>query len=510
MQLEEQPFALHNKLYQLSYQQTAYQDVHLKTTGCKTERDRSILTLQRPLRNLAGWIVAAALVFAPFALGCIPPWAIAETVFALSVATGLWLLDRIFWFRSASTRLPKVAVVCSCLLLCAGWFMTVNATRIFDPFHNALVPIAHPFAHLPGAFEQITAKLAMIRLDALVGALLIACDLGAEEKWRMRWLHAIAWTGAAIAALGISEQAGLVTFLASRMSQTEGAHFATYNYHGNAGAYMNLSLAISGGLLLQALSEKDQTKLGAWRRRGNSVLLAITVAGVLFNTSRGAQLISLLEILALGCFAVTSFAHHKAVQARTKRYAVPLVAVLCVLLLAALVGQSHRNLNKWLNIAGAVSSDASRWQVWHVTKPMVRSAGLLGHGPGAFKMMLPISKDLSNALYSRWIIQEHIPGERTSMWSMAHNDYLQTIVEYGWLGFLLLAVILGGGLLTVAWRQWVRDYAPKLPGNASLFGVVIGLGGVLLHSGFDFPLQVASIQLTAVVFTGICWSASRW
>src|SRR5262249_59281390 len=71
--------------------------------------------------------------------------------------------------------------------------------------------------------------------------------------------------------------------------------FATYYYHGNAGAYLNLVWPLIAGLTVRAFTKPSHPGIRAlWV----SVLI-LTLAAVLANTSRMAQLIALSLLIAL-------------------------------------------------------------------------------------------------------------------------------------------------------------------------------------------------------------------
>ena len=93
------------------------------------------------------------------------------------------------------------------------------------------------------------------------------------------------------------------------------------------------------------------------------------------------------------------------------------------------------------------------------------------------------------------------------MWSQLHQDYLQTLIEWGLVGAILLAV--------PAWAAFspssFRPPANLIPADQATF-YCAGLAVVitLLHAGVDFPLQVASLQLYVIAYLAFLWSAPRW
>src|SRR5207245_5168675 len=117
-------------------------------------------------------------------------------------------------------------------------------------------------------------------------------------------------------------------------------------------------------------------------------------------------------------------------------------------------------------------------------------------------------------------------------WRFLHEDYLQTALEWGWVGSLLWAVIFFGGMANAVLclrRQTAfrRGQRPDVRGQlrsaepaSQRFRVlavtqecswrrrlilplaVIALAGVAVHALVDFPLQIVSIQLYAATYLG--------
>jgi hypothetical protein len=90
-----------------------------------------------------------------------------------------------------------------------------------------------------------------------------------------------------------------------------------------------------------------------------------------------------------------------------------------------------------------------------------------------------------------------------------HNDWLQMISDYGWVGLALLAafvmVHLRQGWLYLRW--FVHERFPRTASvSSSHLGYTIGgtaaLVAALVHAGFEFHFHVAAIALTAAMFAG--------
>jgi O-antigen ligase len=139
---------------------------------------------------------------------------------------------------------------------------------------------------------------------------------------------------------------------------------------------------------------------------------------------------------------------------------------------------------RWLADRGAIS--------------ILPEAGAFGFGPGTFRVLFPVYNNAHNP---------PVPG----FWSFLHEDYLQTLLEWGWLGSTLWVLLLFGGMV-FAIRNLRRPRAKTWSQRRRLILplVVIALCGVAVHALIDFPLQIASIQLYVATYLGICWGSGSW
>jgi hypothetical protein len=92
------------------------------------------------------------------------------------------------------------------------------------------------------------------------------------------------------------------------------------------------------------------------------------------------------------------------------------------------------------------------------------------------------------------------------------------LVEWGILGCLLWAGIFFGGMFRLGSRIFKaardatrkpRSGGDKTPSTATPVlldtAILLSLIGVAIHATFDFPLQIASIQLTTAALLGAAW-----
>ena len=377
--------------------------------------------------------------------------------------------------------------------------MSLNAHSAYDAELASLLPEISAAPHLPGSADGPASTETMLSLTALLGAFTFGCDLGRNPKWQRRIWTTLALTGISIAAFGVAQKIGgnpvlSLVFDPERMDATN--NFAMYRYRGNAGAYLNLIFPLVMTLTLVAFRRAgNHGQRAAW-----SAGLFLVVLGIQLNPSRASWLIAIV----LGViFAALAFASRRkrAVQSDAPpaaRSITPWI-LLPALGFAALFGIC--TMGDWetgwqrAQILGVSPADRSPVEIY---LEMLPKGGALGFGPGTFRTVFPSyqqTHDFGN---------RHVPQFwKDGYFIHAHEDYLETVVEWGWLGTALWAVLTLGGLLRALWKYF-RPGSSRVPSWLYL-GTALALGGVLAQALIDFPLQIASIQLYVLTLLALCW-----
>jgi O-antigen ligase len=125
----------------------------------------------------------------------------------------------------------------------------------------------------------------------------------------------------------------------------------------------------------------------------------------------------------------------------------------------------------------------SRSVIWSGTLTMIRAHPVLGVGLGAFETVYPI--------YGH--------GDGKSLIQFAHNDYLQALADGG-----VAAAALAVWFIIVTFRGFVRGLKLRDPLLRALtLGAGAGIFAMLVHSLFDFNLQLPSNALLFLVLAAV-------
>jgi hypothetical protein len=446
------------------------------------------------LRSASRWIFFAALVYAPWAYGATTSESIQITNWVLLAALVLWAIELLISRRTP--RFPRLLFFLTAALICVGSWMVFNAKSIYDSDFSVFVPLRNFAPPVAGSVDYPISVAWMIRGALLLGIILFVADLSQSNRWLLRLWYVIALVGGSIAVLGLLQKAtgAQMIFWQPPPPPQLWVHtfFASYYYHGNAGAFLNLVWPLSAGLVIRAFGNRRHPGMRAvW-----VIVFIVTIAGVLANTSRMAHLVALLLMIAICLlFAPAVLRNFSGGQ---KGIAVA-GALAFVLALIALARATHleQPLTRW-QLATEEFPGNARWQASRVAMGALPDAGLFGFGPGTFRVVFP-SYNARSA--------NQAPGS----WRFLHEDYLQTLLEWGWLGSGLCALLFFGGI-TVGIRNYSkharRDWTPRRGALQPL--VIIALMGVALHALVDFPGQIESIQLYVATYLGFCWGSKLW
>ena len=132
---------------------------------------------------------------------------------------------------------------------------------------------------------------------------------------------------------------------------------------------------------------------------------------------------------------------------------------------------------------GTEGAPEVRLERWPLVAETAQTYLPLGSGVGSF-----------DAVYRSVEPLEELDG---SFFNQAHNDYLETWLEAGWLG---IGVILAF-LVWYARRCWAAWKSPPSREGDLQRAASIGIGILLLHSAGDYPLRTVTL---AVVFAMCC------
>lgn len=442
----------------------------------------------RAVIDIPRWLFLGVLIYAPWAYGCTPPWTIAVLETLLSIILLLWLTGCAM--RRMKPLVHPVMFGCMVFLLAQGWGMTLNP-HYRDNGNYRFLPITALLPWSPGSVDEGVSSAMMLRVGGLLATACFVCDLAARREWRRRIWWTAGATGISIVLFGLFQRASGRPLLFWEPADMAMPLFATYYYHGNAGAFINLVLPLIAGLAILSLRKPDSYLSRAVWLPG----FFVCAAGAFVNVSRSAMVVTILAGVILLAWQFPGSSREALLPPHKLRlvYATLMAAVLVCLV--AFSGW-ERPVEKWSMLESQLNSSNRRLISTRVCLRMAADSGWHGFGPGTFQLVFPHYTG-SHAT--------EIPG----IWRYAHNDYLQTLIEWGWLGAVPWAVLFFGALIKL-FVNGLRKNGAGTSDRILLFTSALALTGVALHALVDFPLQIASLQLYAATYIGFGWGSNLW
>ncbi len=472
---------------------------------------RHLSELQRPLEHFRAktkrlkvhpaemtvlWVVAAHLVFLPWALGTMRPWGQIISLCLAGLGFVLSLVPRNYTEEhtgAASFRLltfPKLfKFPIFWLGLALLGLVTIQAlnpawTYATDGKVWWMRPIAYQEWLPPGTdvtFEQWGPRR-MLVIYASAWLTVCAVWVAFTRRRTVQLLFmTLAFNGLLLAFFGIAQRLLGNGKMFWFFESPNASFFSTFIYKNHAGAYLDLTLAVSCGLAawyyLRGLRRLEKSNPS-----GVLVFFSTCIAvGVLTSYARGATLVMLAFLLA----SIGAFVTHQLTTSGENRKPIVVFALLLIFGYFLKTGlEALRSREAWDRLkSGVMREDLSlemRERATQASWEMLQENWQAGVGAGSYRFVFPTYQHRHPDLVAA--------GGQRMFWEHAHNDILQTPIELGATGMVLLLAGLGWYLYAL-----VRSFFWE---NALSASVLLGLLLVLGYSWWDFPFQCPAILIT--------------
>jgi len=427
-----------------------------------------------------------AIVFTALAFGTVEVWAVAIFAIFLLVLVALWAVKAIVDKRLA-LKIPVVSVPFAALVMC-GIVQSVQITRGGE-------------ASLSLSLDAEATRAAATMLFLLFISFIVASNfLVTNDRLKLLATFLIVY-GLSMAVFAIVQHmtwAGRLYWV--RQVSVGGAGYGgPFVNRNHFAGYMEMLIPISVALALtRAFGREMRLFCGFSAVMMGIAEIASLSRGGIISLAGGLMFISALAPWIRKPMPLESemgFRREREKQRELKkssRWITSLISSpgLSVLLIAfAIVGGVF-----WVDagggIAARVANDSltgaaptSRWGIWSDTVSMIQAHPVLGVGLGAYKTAYP--------LYGR--------GDGLLLVDYTHNDYLQLIADCGVVGGAIALAFLV--ILFRSVRRCVQ--ATNAVSRAVALGCAGGMFAILIHSLFDFNLQIPSNALLFLILLSV-------
>ncbi len=440
-------------------------------------------------------VLVALILVAPLPFGAYPTWAWASLSAGCGVLLVAWGVSVIA--GRVAVVAPPALVLWSALLLGLsllwGFIQTTGLTP--QDWHHPIWLEAQQAlgSSVPGAvsLEPQEGRNSLLRLISYVGIFWLAFQYNRDSRRTRYTLRALIVCSAGNALYGL-----VVIFLGSGsilwFDKTDFTDMATGTFvnPNHFGIYCGIGLLCATAMLFRRFRiglagrtgsiELSRFILLRFIPRNALILIAwmVLMSALLLSLSRAATAATGLAMVAL--IFILSLRHNNSVY-KTLARASGVVLIGGLLLLV--VGQGLvRHL--W-----EIDTDfAKRSEIYSQTLTAIADRPLLGTGLGTFP-----------AVYRSYRTAQIRPGV-----AMAHNDYLEMLLELGIPAatLFILALLMLTGIC--ARGVWLRRRGYEYP--ALGFAVCVLLG---LHSLVDFSLQIPAVAATFALMLGLAIAQSQ-
>lgn len=462
-----------------------------------------------PCERLVYWGLVGLLFWAPLPFGSNRPWATAMIVIWVAVLGLVWSVGWAFGKCSVHSSFYRGRVA---LVLLAAWAALISAQTIDLPLHSLgwLSPGAasvfgeryagamassatlsiHPAA--TGRYQLLT--LALVGYFALM--LLVI-----QRTHRLKhFALMLTLSGSLYAVLALYLHFTGANYLLFHEGVAHEVTKGPFMNRNHFAAYIELCLAVGVGLIV---AELEPSPLSTWKQRARwmlqvllsskmrvRLLLVVMVIALILTRSRMGNAAFLSALLVGGLAALACM---------RAGWKVILVFIGSMIMLDVLV------IGSWIGVEQvmkrvqqtAIASDTKhaqglveqsleeRTEQGFSALPSLKAFGILGVGGGGFEALYP--------QYKR-------PGYTMSL-DHAHVDYVEFLVESGWVGMSLLTAF---AIICLARAGLVMARSGYGIRRGLALGALIGLFSTMIHASVEFALQIPAVAFVLVATCGIC------
>lgn len=449
-----------------------------------------MLILKYSRHSILFFSLLAILFWAPLPLGSNRPWAwsiLEVAIFALTL--GCVILKKDVEFLGLQ-KFKSVIAIWAVFLV----FATLQVLPLPEYIINLVSPNAKlvpdaSYGYLSTDVGQT--KVSLLKSFAYFCLFLCSLVLINDEKRVKQTLTLLLIVGSLQGLYGILE-----ILLGGKFSLVfnlpiEEVATGTFVYKNHFANFLMLCLSAGTGLIIASLNNNQSMSRRDWSRAivssllGNKALvricLAIMVIALVMSRSRMGNTAFFAALTLVGIYAL--FADKKRSRGLS-------ILVVSMIIIDLLIVSSWFGLDKVQQRLTETSlAQEGRDEVVIDASVIVADFPIAGTGGGSFYSVFPSYKK----------------ADVYAFYDQAHNDYLQTLIEYGFVGFICLAAIVT--LCFISAVAAIRKRKSSLYKGAA-FASLMAIIGMLIHMTVDFPLQAAANASYFVVFLAIALMSS--
>lgn len=270
-----------------------------------------------------------------------------------------------------------------------------------------------------------------------------------------------------------------------RFNDTAATQFGPYAYRANAATFFNLIWPVCLGFwLVLRRAARPSLRQGHRVGSGNHLILlpgaVLMAACPIISTSRGGALVAVAAIM-VSMGIVLRIARKETLWFRVGT---------CSLFVLILGISAFLGLKELVPRFQTIFTDqlSRRTEIYENALPMAREFPVYGTGPGTFGSLYQLYRSSITQVWDAYV----------------HDDWLETRITFGWVGFIAILAMLG---IVIAHWFWGGGGIPvrwEFPST-----IWVALGATLLHAKFDFPFQVYSLLFLFLLLCVMLYCLSR-